>query len=159
MRQQLGIAVFRVLHPGRAAAGEEGQLLPLFHPFHELGGLLHDGEIRPHHRVVNLLEPHVVQGRHQLAHDVLPLREAKGVAQPHPHSRGNLHHHFLPGIIEVGAEPVAVALDGDGPRGADGGALAAAHALRLADGLVKGGGDVHVGATEGEVYDADILHL
>ena len=77
VRQQLGVVDLRVLDPRRAAGGEQGQLLPLLDPLHQLRALLHDREVGGEVRVEDLAEADAPQRRGHLARDVRSRREAR----------------------------------------------------------------------------------
>lgn len=88
-----------------------------------------------------------------------PAGDAEILAQRHPDSGSDLYHHPLLGVVEGAPRRADLVVDGDSAGGADGGALAAAYALRLLQLPVEGRHDLQLAAPEGEVQNALSLQL
>lgn len=159
MLQILGVVELQIPHPGGTAAGEHGERPAVLQPLQKLLRLQYGGHIRAEVGVVHLVHTHELQRRGHLVNDVHACRDAKGLTHRHTDGRRDLHHHTLLRVVDGRPGGADLIVNGDGAGGAHGGALAAAHALRLAQLFVKGRHHLQLAAPEGKVQNALALQF
>ena len=157
--QKFGPLVFHILHPRGAAGGHQRQVLAGFEPTQELGGFLAHGEVRAEDGVVHLVRAHDLERGDELIEHVFARGEAVGFADGDAHGGRDLNDDSLLRVLQGFPRGANVVLDGDGAGGTHGGALSAADAVRLAQGLIVRRGDVQAWAAAGKAQIADALHL
>ena len=139
-------------------AGQQ-EVLAGFEPAQELGGFLAHGEVRAEDGVVHLVRAHDLERGDELIEHVFARGEAVGFADGDAHGGRDLNDDSLLRVLQGFPRGADVVLDGDGAGGAHGGALSAADAVRLAQGLIVRRGDVQAWAAAGKAQIADALHL
>ena len=77
-------------------------------PLEHLGAFLHYGQVGSEISVEHVVETELPQGRHHLAGDKCPGRQAELLSYRRPHRRSGLHDDDLPWISKVLHEPVGV---------------------------------------------------
>ena len=159
LRHEVRVGLLHVLNPAGAAGGEHGELVAALELLEELGGLLHDREVGSEVRVVHNVGAEAAEGRDELAGDGGVGGHAEFLGEADTDGRRELDDDALILIVQHRPELANLIVDGDGARRADGGALAAADALRLGEHLAEAGGDKRLLAAVVEVDGADILHL
>ena len=152
-------------HPARAAAREHGPaatvalaLGGLAQALEQLGALLHNGEIGREIGVEHVLKAHAAQCAGQAFDGGFLARNAELLAPSASHGRRDLHQDDLVGIgdgIEHGLGVVALA---QRARRAMRDALAARHAIGLADRRASAGAHGGVRGAVGQIPNAEPLH-
>ena len=156
---QLGEVVLAVLDPSGRAGGEHGQGAAVLDAVHQLGGLLHDGQVSREVGIEDLVEAQTLQGLGHLAGHAGADGHAELLAQGNADSGGGLHDHDLLRIGDGGPHLGGVVLLSQGAHGAGVDALAAEDAVGLHDVAAKGGSDLGLEATLHSADGADLLHL
>ena len=141
--QHVGIIVLHELYPAGAAGREHGQRLFAHDTLHQLGRLLHDGEVGGNVHVEDLNVAQATDGRDHLTVHVGAYGIIELLAQLSAYGRSGKEHDFLVGIGHGVPDLIGVRLFGERAHGASHYALAAAHAGRIHERHVERAADVN----------------
>ena len=157
--QILGVLVFEILHPRRAAGGEHRERAAVFQALEEFFGFGDRRKVRAERRVIHLVHAHELERRDELVEHVFARGKAERLAHGHAHGGRDLDDNALAGVVDGTPRLADLVFHRDGAGSAHRRALAAAHALRLGKLAVKGGHDLQIAAAIGKVQNAHTLHL
>ena len=125
----------------------------------ELVGLFDDGQVGGKARVVDGLEAHPLEGRHDPADLHAARRHAERFAQRHANGRRDLGHDRFLRVVQRLPDLFDFQARRQGPGGANRRAETAVHALNVFEVLAEGGNDAGRRAAEGKVDHAHPLDL
>ena len=151
--------LFAEAHPRRTAARKERELLAGSQTRFEFPAFLGHGEVRAEGRVVHFVEAQAMHHRDETVHHVLARGEAESVAYGRAYGRSHLGHDLVLRIGKSGPYFIHGALDGNGARGTDHAALAAAYAVGFGQTAVVGGSDQRGHALAGKVQGVHGLNV
>ena len=157
--QILGVLVFEIFHPCRAAGSEHRERAAVFQALEEFLGFGDRRKVRAERRIVHLVHAHELERRDELIEHIFAGREAECLAHRHAHCGRDLNDHALFRIVNGAPRLADLVFYGDGAGGAHRGTLAAADALRLGELAVECGHDLQIAAAIGKVQNAHTLHL
>ena len=155
---QLGIVVLDKTDPAGRAAGEHGERAPLLDAVDQLVRLFHNGEVRGEVDVEHLVKAEHAHGGEHLALGIGADGVAEFLADGGAHGGSRRDDDDLFGIVDGGAHVVDLFALVQGARRADGDALAAGDAGRLAQVRIERTGDVRMESAAGRRNDGDLLH-
>ena len=140
--QILGVLVFEIFHPRRAAGGEHRERAAVFQALEEFLGFGDRRKVRAERRIVHLVHAHELERRDELIEHIFAGREAECLAHRHAHCGRDLDDDALAGVVDGTPRLADLVFHRDGAGGAHRRALAAAHALRLGELTVERGHDL-----------------
>ena len=140
--QILGVLVFEIFHPCRAAGSEHRERAAVFQALEEFLGFGDRRKVRAERRIIHLVHAHELERRDELVEHIFARRKAERLAHGHAHGGRDLNDDALSGVVDGAPRLADLVFHRDGTGGAHRRALAAAHALRLGELAVERGHDL-----------------